>query len=55
MQLGDCRELLMVDRGRGVFHHAGENVESMEDEIALADGCLGEIVVHKLKGVRKQE
>ena len=27
----------------------------MEDAIALDDGGLGEVVVHKLNGVRKQE
>ena len=45
----------MVDRGGGVFHCAGEKVESMDDTIALAEGRLGEVVVHKLNGVRKQE
>ena len=44
----------MVDRGRGVFHRTGEKVESMDDAIALANGWLVEIVVHKLNGVRKQ-
>ena len=45
----------MVDSGGGIFHRAGEKVESIYDEIALADGGLGEVVVHKLNGVRKQE
>ena len=45
----------MVDRGGGVFHCAGEKDESMNDVIALADGGLGEVVVHKLNVVRKQE
>ena len=54
-KLGDCCELLMVDRDGGVFHRAREKVESTEDAIALDDGGLGEVVVHKLNGVRKQE
>ena len=45
----------MIDRGGGIFHRAGDKVESMNDTIALADGGLGEKVVHKLNGVRKQE
>ena len=45
----------MLYFGRGVFHRAGEKVESMDNAIALADGGLGEIVMHKLNGVRKQE
>ena len=45
----------MVDCGGVVLHRAGEKVESMEDVITLADGGMGEIVVHKLNGVRKQE
>ena len=45
----------MVDCGGGVFHRAGEKVESMDDAIVLADGGLGEVVMHKLNGVRKQE
>ena len=45
----------MVDCGGGVFHHAGEKVENMDDVIALGDRGLGEVVVHKLNGVRKQE
>ena len=54
-QLGDCRELLMSDRGRGVFYCAGDKVDIMDDVIALADCGLGEVVVHKLNGVRKNE
>ena len=54
-QLGDCRELLRVDCGRGVFHRAGEKVKSMDDAIALTDGGLGEAVVHKLNGFRKKD
>ena len=54
-QLGDCRELLMVNRGGGIFYRAGEKFESMDDAIALADGGMGEVVVHKLNGVRKKE
>ena len=45
----------MVDRGGVVFHCAGEKVESMDNVIALADGGLGDVVVHKLNGFRKQE
>ena len=45
----------MVDCGGGVFHRAGEKVESMDDAIALADGGMGEVVMHKLNGIRKQE
>ena len=52
-QLGDCREFLMVDCGGGVFHRAGEKFESMDDVIALADGGLGDVIVHKLNCVRK--
>ena len=43
----------MVARGEGVFHRAGGKVESMDDAIALAEGGMGEVVVHKLNGVRK--
>ena len=43
----------MVDRGGGIFHRAGEKVDSMDDAIALADRGLGEAVLHKLNGVRK--
>ena len=45
----------MVNRGGGIFHCAGEKVESMDDAIALADRGLGEAVLHKLNGVRKYE
>ena len=45
----------MSDRGRGVFYCAGDKVDSMDDVIALADCGLGEVVVHKLNGVRKNE
>ena len=45
----------MVDSGGGVFHRAGEKVESMDDLIALPDDGMGEVFVHKLNGVRKQE
>ena len=38
----------MADRVWGVFYCAGEKVESMDD-------VLGELVVHKLNGVRKKE
>ena len=43
----------MVDCGGGVFHRAGEKFESMDDVIALADGGLGDVIVHKLNCVRK--
>ena len=43
----------MVDCGGGLFYRAGEKVESMDDVITLADGGLGEVVVHKLNGVIK--
>ena len=52
-QLRDCCVLLTVDRGRVVFHRAGEKVESMDDAIALAGGGMGNLVVHKLNGVIK--
>ena len=45
----------MVDRGGGVFHRAAEKVESMDNAIALAGGGMGEVVLQKLKFVRKQE
>ena len=45
----------MVDCGGGVFHRAGDKFESMDDVISLAYGGLGDVVVHKLNGVRKQE
>ena len=45
----------MLDRGWGVSYCAGEKFESMDDAIALADCGLGEVVVHKLNGVRKKE
>ena len=45
----------MADCGGGVFYCAGEKVESMDDAIALAECGLGEVVVHKLNGVRKKE
>ena len=45
----------MVDCGGGVFYRAGEKVERMDDMIALADGGLGKVVVHKLNSVRKKE
>ena len=41
MQLGDCSELIMVDRGGGIFHRTGEKFERMDDAIALADSGLG--------------
>ena len=44
----------MVNRGGGVFHCAGEKVDSMDNVITLSDGRPGEVVVHKLNGVRKQ-
>ena len=43
----------MVDCGGGIFHRAGEKVESMDDAIALANRRLGEAVLPKLNGVRK--
>ena len=43
----------MVGCGGGVFYYAGEKVEGRDDAIALADCGLGEVVVHKLNGVRK--
>ena len=45
----------MVDCGAGVFNCAGDKVESTDDAISLADSGLGEVVVHKLNGVRKNE
>ena len=53
-ELGDCREFLMLDRGGGAFHRAGEKVDSMDDAIVLADGGLCEVVLYKLNGVRKR-
>ena len=44
----------MVDCGGGIFYHAGEKVESMDDVIALADDGMGEVVVHKRNYVRKR-
>ena len=45
----------MVDFGGGIFYCSGEKVESMDNAIALSDCGLGEVVVHKLNGVRKKE
>ena len=45
----------MVDHGGGVFYCAGKKGKSMNDVIALADGGMGEVVVHKLNGVRKKD
>ena len=45
----------MVDCGGGIFHRAGDIVESMDDAIALTDSRLGEVVVRKLNSVRKEE
>ena len=45
----------MADCGEGVLYCAGEKVESMDDAITLADCGLGELVVLKLNGVRKNE
>ena len=45
----------MVDRGGGIFYYTGEKVDIMDDAIALADCGLGEVVVHKLNGIRKKE
>ena len=45
----------MVDRGRGVFYRVGEKVESRDDAVTLSDSGLVELVVHKLKGVRKKK
>ena len=47
--------MLKIDRGRGAFHRAGEKIERIDDVIALADGGMGEAVVHKLNAVRKHE
>ena len=54
-QLGDCRDFLTEDRGRGVFYCAGEKFKSMDDAIPLADCGLGEVVAHKLNGIRKKK
>ena len=45
----------MADRGGGVFYCARDKFDSMDYVIALADCGLGEVVVHKLNGVRKKE
>ena len=45
----------MEDHGGGVFYFAERKVESMDDAIGIADCGLGEVVVHKLNGVRKKE
>ena len=43
----------MIDCGGGVFYRAGDKIEIIDDAIAFVDGGLGEVVVHKLNGVRK--
>ena len=45
----------MVYHGRGIFHRTGEKFESMDGAIALAGGGLGDVVMHKLNGVRKKK
>ena len=45
----------MVDRGGGACNSAGEKFKSTDYAIALANGGMGDVVVHKLNGVRKQE
>ena len=45
----------MVDFGGGVFYCTGDKVGSMDDVIALSECGMGEVVVHKLNGVRKKE
>ena len=45
----------MEDHGGGVFYWEGEKVEITDNAIALADCGLGEVVMHKLNGVRKEE
>ena len=44
----------MADRGGGIFYCAGDNVDSTGNVIALSDCGLGEVVVHKLNGVKKR-
>ena len=45
----------MADRGGVVFYREEDKVESMYNVIALSDGGMGEVVMHKLNGVRKKE
>ena len=45
----------MADRGVGVFYCAGDKVEIMDNMISLVYCGLGEVVVHKLNGVRKKD
>ena len=45
----------MVDDGRGVLDCTGEEVESVDDAVALADCWLGEVIIQELDGVREQE
>ena len=44
----------MEDCGGGVFYCAGEKVEIMDNAIDFSDCGLGEVVVHKLNGVKKR-
>ena len=44
----------MADRGGGAFYCAGDKVESMEGTVDLSECGMGEIVAHKLNGVRKR-
>ena len=55
MEVGYRSELVVIHCCRRVLHISGEKVEGVDDAVALADGGLGQVVVHEFDGVRVQQ
>ena len=44
----------MIHFCRRVLHSTGEKVEDVDDAVVLADGGMGQAVVHEFEGVQVQ-